>query len=140
MIDVAEVVVPRADLATPTAPQPSTDVQFQPLKEDIQGFYTIMPGGVSTFRKMVIAATARRHTSFWLRLQPLLSSRIVSPTLFGTSPLKCWQQISLEQRGANGASRDGRVRTAMQSSPLSLDCPSMPTHAVFPTGYSFDQN
>ena len=39
------MVVPRADLATPTAPQPSTDVQFQPLKEDIQGFYTIMPGG-----------------------------------------------------------------------------------------------
>ena len=45
MIDAAEVVVPRADLATSTAPQPSTDVQFQPVKEDIQGFYTIMPAG-----------------------------------------------------------------------------------------------
>ena len=33
------------DAATPTAPQPSTDVQFQPLREDIQGFYTIMPAG-----------------------------------------------------------------------------------------------
>ena len=43
--DAAEVVVPCADLATPTAPQPSTDVQFQPLREDIQGFYTIMPAG-----------------------------------------------------------------------------------------------
>ena len=45
MIDASEVVVPRADLATSTAPQPLTDVQFQPLKEDIQGFYTIMPAG-----------------------------------------------------------------------------------------------
>ena len=43
--DAAEVVVPCADLATPTEPQPSTDVQFQPLREDIQGFYTIMPAG-----------------------------------------------------------------------------------------------
>ena len=42
-IDAAEVVVPCADSATTTAPQPSTKVQFQPLKEDIQGFYTIMP-------------------------------------------------------------------------------------------------
>ena len=43
--DAAEVVVPCADLATPTALQPSTDVQFQPLREDIQGFHTIMPAG-----------------------------------------------------------------------------------------------
>ena len=44
-IDAAEVVVPCADLATPTAPQPSTDVQFEPPKEEIQGFYTIMLAG-----------------------------------------------------------------------------------------------
>ena len=42
-IDAAEVVVPCADPATTTAPQPSTEVQFQPLKEYLQGFYTIMP-------------------------------------------------------------------------------------------------
>ena len=44
-IDTAEVVVPYADLTTPTAPQPSTDVQFEPPKKDILGFYTIMPAG-----------------------------------------------------------------------------------------------
>ena len=44
-IDAAEVVVPCADLAAPTAPQPSTDVQFEPPRKDIQGFYTIMPAG-----------------------------------------------------------------------------------------------
>ena len=44
-IDAAEVVVPCADLATPTAPQPSTDVQFEPPRKEIQGFYTIMPAG-----------------------------------------------------------------------------------------------
>ena len=38
MTDVPEVVVHRADLITSTVPQPSADVQFPPLKEDIQGF------------------------------------------------------------------------------------------------------
>ena len=43
--DASEVLVPCADPATTTAPQPSTDIQFQPLEEGIQGFYTIMPAG-----------------------------------------------------------------------------------------------
>ena len=45
MTDAPEVAVHRDDLITSTVPQPSADDQFQPLKEDIQGFYTIMPGG-----------------------------------------------------------------------------------------------
>ena len=49
-IDAAEVVVPCADLAAPTAPQPSTDVQFEPPRTEIQVFYTIMPQ-VHMFRK-----------------------------------------------------------------------------------------
>ena len=44
-IDAAEVVVLCADLAAPTAPQPSTGVQFEPPRKEIQGFYTIMPAG-----------------------------------------------------------------------------------------------
>ena len=56
-IDAAEVVVPCADLATPTAPQPSTDVQFEPPRKDIQGFYTIMPSG-----KHVPRDGHRRHS------------------------------------------------------------------------------
>ena len=62
-IDAAEVVVPCADPATTIAPQPSMEVQFQPLEENLQGFYTIMPTSKHV-RKRVIAVTARRHTSF----------------------------------------------------------------------------
>ena len=123
--DAAEVGVPCADLATP---QPSTDVQFQPLREDIQGFYTIMPAGKYVPRDGHRRNSKKAHII--LALQPLPSSHIASPTLSRTSPLRCWQQTSLEQRGANGASRNGRVRTAVQSSKLSLDCPGMPTHVV----------
>ena len=46
MIVASEVVVHRGDLNSSTAvPQTLADDQFQPLKEGIQGFYTIMPGG-----------------------------------------------------------------------------------------------
>ena len=40
---------------------------------------------VNMFRETVIAVIARRHTSFWLRLQILPSSHIASPILSRTS-------------------------------------------------------
>ena len=45
MTDAPEVVVHRGELNSSTVPQSSADDQFRPLKEGIQGFYTIMPGG-----------------------------------------------------------------------------------------------
>ena len=79
-IDAAEVVVPCADPATTVAPQPSTEVQFQPLKENLQGFYTIMPAP---------------------KLQPLPSSRTASPSHSRTRPLRCCRPISLAQHGVH---------------------------------------
>ena len=73
---------------------------------------------VSMFRKTVIAVTARRHTSYWLRLQILPSSHIASQILSRTSVLRCWTPTSLAQRGVNDASKDGKVKTVLQRSPL----------------------
>ena len=88
------------------------------------------------FRKTVIAVPARRHTSYWLRLQILSSSHIASQILSRTNVLKCWTPTSLAQRGVNDASKDGKVKTVLQRSPLRLDCPNM-TVRVGQT--SFDQ-
>ena len=125
-IDAAKVVVPCADLATPTAPQPSTVVQFVPPRKEIQVFSTPSCRQVNMFRKTVIAVTTRRHTPYWLRLQILPSSHIASPILSRTSALRCWTPTSLAQCGVNDASKDGKVKNCATTPQHDSPCWSGP--------------
>ena len=69
---------------------------------------------VSMFRKTVIAVTARRHTLFLLKLQPLPSSQTASRSLSRTRPSRCCRLISLARHDASGASKNGSVKTALK--------------------------
>ena len=116
-IDAAEVVVPCADLATPLH---LNHRQMSSSSHRRKKFRVSTPScrQVNMFRKTVIAVTARRHTSYWLRLQILPSSHIASQISSRTNVLRCWTPTSLAQRAVNDASKDGKVKTVLQRSPL----------------------
>ena len=123
-IDAAEVVVPCADPATTTAPQPSTEVQFQPLKENLQGFYTIMPAS-----KHVQKDGHRRNS----KKEHLILAEVTASSFIPYCRSFPFQNESVKMLAADlpGAAWCQRFRTALQSSKLSLDYPGMPTHEVF---------
>ena len=121
-VDANEVAVPYVDSVTAITPQPPTEVQFQPLKENLQGFYTIVPTS-NHFPKDGHRRNSKKAHFFLPKSQPLPSSHTAGPSLSRTSPSRCWQPTSLAQHGASGASRNGRVRTALQSSKLCIDHP-----------------
>ena len=124
-IDAAEVVVPCADFATPTAPQPSTDVQFEPPRKVIQGFYTIMPAGKHVPRDGHRRNSKKAH----IILAEITDSSFIpccQSNPFQNECVKCWTPTSLAQRGVSDASKDGKVKTVLKRSLLCLDYPRLP--------------